>query len=191
MGKMRKLLSIGIVVLLFTFMIGYVQARDSPEVLIVPDTISRDGYVDIYVTARTDNTTLASFDPIKVQRRVIIRGLYPGPVLEDYYLQLDPGAPCMWGPIILPDVGDQVRIRFPYAAVEVTVDEDGDVDIGTSPVPWWWIAAEDPRWGSHYPFGWDPRAGALIPDTYYVLISGFEDGNMYQTVSSFVVRPHA
>jgi hypothetical protein len=177
---MRKLILVGMLILLtFVFITPLVQAEDSPGVLIEPDTILPDGYVDIYVTALKDNTKLASFDPIKVSR---VESYWNRTVLEDYYLDLG-GA---WGPIILPDAGDQVRIRFPDANVTKEVDIDGDVFInGTGPYGWW-TASGDPRWPERF-----APPDLLSLGIYCVSISGAEGiyERLFLTVSSFFVIP--
>ncbi len=173
-----------LILLTLVFITPLVQAEDSPGVLIEPDTIPQGGYVDIYVTALKDNTKLASFDPIKVSRVES----YFGPVLEDYYLDIGEA----WGPIILPDVGDQVRIRFPDAEVEVIADVGprGTPEIGTG--PYQWLTSDlDPRQPSDPAL---PRLRLPPPDSltlgiYYVSISGNEgiSERLFFTVSSFFV----
>jgi len=180
---MRKLLSIGLVVLLFSFTTGGVQAGGSPTVQIEPVTISPDGNVYITVTAVVANTTIASQNPVKVQRIIVISNPVKifGRVLEDYYLELNSAGYCPWGPMILPDVGDEVCIRFPDAMVEVTVDEDEDVEIPGGPRGWW-TAAEDPRW----PRRFAPR-DRLTRGTYLVVISGHEGANRFHEFYFFAV----
>lgn len=187
---MRKLLIISIVILLFSSMFLSVQAGSSPQVEIVPDTISPDGNVDICVTATTDNTVLADINPIKVQRRKIVIGpvvFVFGPLIEDYWLQISqfpPPGEAPWGPIRLPDVGDQIRIRFPDAAVEVTVDDDEDVEIGTGPYGWFWTDAEKPK--SHPPPGSTPR-DRLVGGNYLVWIGGTDGSGSFSQFYQFFV----
>jgi hypothetical protein len=179
---MRKLILVGMLILLtFVFITPLVQAEDSPGVLIEPDTILPDGYVDIYVTAATNNTILASFDPIKVSR---VESYWNRTVLEDYYLA---NASGLWFPIILPDAGDRVRIRFPDAEVQVMDDVGtrGTPQIGTGPYGWW-TASGDPRWPGRF-----APPDLLSLGIYCVSISGSEgvSERLFLTVSSFFVIP--
>jgi hypothetical protein len=177
-----------LILLTFVFITPLVQAEDSPGVLIEPDTIPQGGCVDIYVTALKDNTKLASFDPIKVTVYQSWDDFYQRQVWEDYWLEISPGAECPWGPIILPDAGDRVRIRFPDAEVVVidNVGTRGTPEIGTGPYSWKWTDALDPQ-GPYQP----TPPGLLTLGIYCVSISGSEgiSERLFFTVSSFFVIP--
>lgn len=173
---MRKLLFFGITVLLILLAkVAFVQG--SPSVLIEPDRIYPDGYVDIYVTATKINTN------ISVQNDI------PG-IIVFYELDFTEG---FWEEswvllrenefvnITLPDIGDKVRIRFPDAEIEVVCDEDGDVAISPESGTLLWIN----ECGEHAP-------DMLELGDYAVWLSGYEREELYFfTVSSFLVIPEA
>lgn len=185
---MRKLLSICVATLLFALITQCVQAGDTPTVQIEPITISPDGNVYIYVTAATDDTVLSDTDPIKVQRRKIVIGpavVVFGPLIEDYWLQINhEGIP--WGPIILPDAGDKICIRFPDAAIQVIDDVGvrGAPQIGAGFYAWFWTDAENPR--SHPPSGYTPR-DRLAGGSYLVWIGGTDGAGSFRQFYQFSV----
>lgn len=186
---MRKLLSIGVVILLFALTTECVQGGSTPAVQIEPTTISPDGNVYIYVTAATDDTVLSDTDPIKVQRRkIVIRGpvVVFGPLIEDYWLQINhAGTP--WGPITLPDAGDKICIRFPDATVQVIDDVGvrGAPQIGTGAYGWFWTEAENPR--SRPPPNSTPR-DRLAGGSYLVWIGGTDGAGSFRQFYQFSVR---